>query len=131
HRGANSVNYESAEFDRLFEQLESLQNTPRRQALIDASSNLMTLLESAVPRLAGCATVSTCSGTDSLALRTAERSRCDVEAMEGAAVGLAVLRAAPQIPFIELRVISNQTGADQRWDLPLALKRLAEVASAL
>ena len=105
--------------------------TSEKEMAIDASSHLMTLLQPAVPRLAGCATVSTCSGTDSLAMRTAERSRCAVEAMEGAAVGLAVLRAAPQIPFIELRVISNQTGSDQRWDLPLALARLAEVASAL
>ncbi len=41
HRGANSVNYENEEFDRLFEALESLQNTPRRQELIDGAMDIL------------------------------------------------------------------------------------------
>ncbi len=65
------------------------------------------------------------------AWNTAARSGCTVEAMEGAAVGLAVLRSSPETPFVELRVISNSTGPDQRWDLPYALDRLTDLASAL
>lgn len=98
---------------------------------INADDRLLRLLEQALPISGECATVSTCSGTDELALQTAARTACTIEAMEGAAVGLAVQRIAPQIPFLELRVISNRTGSDQAWDLPLALNTLAGVASVL
>lgn len=98
---------------------------------IDADARALDLLIARFPASGSAATVSTCSGTNSAAWNTASRSGCTVEAMEGAAVGLASLRLAPEIPFLELRVISNRTGSDQRWDLPLALDRLAELASAL
>lgn len=98
---------------------------------IDADARALDLLSERFPASGSAATVSTCSGTDEAAWATASRSGCTVEAMEGAAVGLVALRLAPEIPFVELRVISNRTGSDPRWDLPLALDRLAELATAL
>jgi len=108
------------------------QDMPESQSMAITADNLVLhLLEQALPGIGDCATVSTCSGTDDLALQTVSRSGCTIEAMEGAAVGLAVQRIAPQTPFIELRVISNRTGTDQAWDLTLALHKLAAVASVL
>lgn len=73
------------------------------------------------------ATVSTCSGTDALAMEVARRTGAAVEAMEGAAVGLVAERRG--VPFVEVRVISNTTGdrTRQRWDMPGSLARLGEV----
>ena len=98
---------------------------------IQSDHRLLNLLGAAIPEAGRCATVSTCSATNELALQTAHRSGCTVEAMEGAAVGLAAQRLAPEIPFLELRVISNRTGSDPGWDLETALGRLATVASVL
>lgn len=77
------------------------------------------------------ATVSVCSGQDGWASGTAQRSGGGlVEAMEGAAAGLAVRRLDPDARFAEVRVVSNTTGdrARQRWDLGLALERLGGLA---
>jgi len=62
------------------------------------------------------ATVSTCSGTDSLAHAMHDRTGAIAEAMEGAAVLLAAHRLG--IPAAEIRVISNTTGDRDRqvWD---------------
>lgn len=75
------------------------------------------------------ATVSTCAGTDHLARRRGQRAIA--EAMEGAAVGLVAWRLG--VPFAELRVISNTTGARERqiWDLEVALARLGALAGPL
>jgi oligopeptide transport system substrate-binding protein len=35
HQGENAANYQKPEFDRLFERMKSMENTPERQALID------------------------------------------------------------------------------------------------
>ena len=35
HRGENSANYSNPEYDRLFEQVKTMDNSPQRQALID------------------------------------------------------------------------------------------------
>lgn len=35
HQGENAANYQSPDFDRLFERMKSMENTPERQALID------------------------------------------------------------------------------------------------
>lgn len=77
------------------------------------------------------ATVSTCSGTDDLAQAVAARTGAVAEAMEGAAAALVCARLG--VPFAELRVVSNTTGARQRqrWDLGSALARLAAVAGRL
>lgn len=77
------------------------------------------------------ATVSTCSGTDARAHATAERTQAVAEGMEGAAVAQVAARLG--IPCAEIRVISNTTGnrGDQVWDLPRALRRLAEVVNKL
>lgn len=73
------------------------------------------------------ACVSTCSGTEDLARDVARRTGAIAEAMEGAAVGLAALRA--RVPFVEVRVISNLAGDRhlQQWDLQGALERLSRV----
>lgn len=75
------------------------------------------------------ATISTCAGTDALARRRGELAIA--EAMEGAAAGLVAWRLG--VPFAELRVISNTTGARraQVWDLDRALARLRDVAERL
>ncbi len=85
-----------------------------------------------LPARAGrTACVSTCSGTDSLARAVVERTGAIAESMEGAAV----MHAARllRVPAGELRVISNTTGdrEHQRWDIRLALERLAGVMSRL
>ncbi len=77
------------------------------------------------------ATVSTCSGTDALAQRTAQRTLARVEAMEGAAVALVARRVG--VPMIEVRVVSNTTGdrAKQVWAIRPALERLGVVIERL
>ncbi len=83
------------------------------------------------------ATVSTCSGTDALAREVAARAGAIAEAMEGAAVGLAVARVAAleraEIGFAEIRAISNTTGDRDRqiWDLSAALTRLRQIVRKL
>lgn len=79
------------------------------------------------------ATVSTCAGTDARAAEVAMRTGAVAEAMEGGAVGVSAARVCRGLWFSELRVISNTTGdrAGQRWDLALALERLAETAGRL
>lgn len=75
------------------------------------------------------ATVATCSGTDAAALRVRERTGALAEAMEGAAVVHAALRAG--VPGIEVRAVSNTTGdrPSQRWDMPRALAALGAVGN--
>lgn len=77
------------------------------------------------------ATVSTCSGTDALAQRTAQRTLARVEAMEGAAVALVARRL--RVPMIEVRVVSNTTGdrTKQRWTIRPALDALSTVIERL
>jgi futalosine hydrolase len=84
------------------------------------------------------ATVSTCSGTDAQAARVEQRTGALAEAMEGASVGHIVARFSDAFPqraasFLEVRVISNTTGAReaQRWDIKGALAALTEVIRAL
>lgn len=77
------------------------------------------------------ATVSTCAGTDHRRTLTAQRAPAAIaEAMEGAAVALAAARL--EIPRIaEVRVISNHTGDNPRWNLNAALEELANIAAQL
>lgn len=79
----------------------------------------------------GVATVSVCSGTDERRRLTVERTGAIAEAMEGAAVGLAACSATPAVAFVEVRVISNRTGDDARWDLAGALGVLTRVVGVL
>lgn len=74
------------------------------------------------------ATVSTCSGTDERASAIASRTGAAVEAMEGAAVGLACVRMGG-IRFAEVRVVSNRTGERSRqgWDMDRACARLRAI----
>jgi futalosine hydrolase len=83
---------------------------------------------------ADAATVSTGSGTDVAAVHTARRLTAAihpdsilpaVETMESAALALACADA--DVPWIELRAISNRTGDRERggWDLDAALVALA------
>ena len=81
--------------------------------------------------VAPIATVATCSGTDAAARRVRERTGAVAEAMEGAAVVHAALRAG--VPGVEVRAISNTTGdrPSQRWDMPAALAALARIGDAV
>lgn len=94
------------------------------QTLVDALSPI-------AAHLGVIATVSTCSGTDEAATRVVERTGAVAEAMEGAAVVHTARRLG--LPAAELRVISNTTGDRdrQRWDLPGALARLADVIGSI
>lgn len=75
--------------------------------------------------------VSTCSATDELALAIARRTPAICEAMEGAAIALASLRAG--VPMIELRAVSNLTGSrtHQGWDIKAALGALERLVRGL
>jgi futalosine hydrolase len=77
------------------------------------------------------ATVSTCSGTDTLAESVANRTGALAEAMEGAAIGHVAARLG--VPFAEIRAISNSTGNRSRqvWDMSAALGALARLGAAL
>lgn len=78
-----------------------------------------------------CATVSTCSGTDTRAIEIARRTGALCEDMESAAVALAAHRLG--LPFACLRVISNHAGNRDRqaWNLDLGFSVLARLAGAL
>lgn len=101
-------------------------------ALLEA---LIERLPDAMPDHVGpIATVSTCSGTDALALAIAQRTGAIAEAMEGAAIAHALARLhGGAVRFAEVRVVSNTTGdrAKQVWDLKGALARLQQVVAAL
>lgn len=100
------------------------------------STHMLQWLSPLADRKGPIATVSTCSGSDALAQATAKRTGAIAEAMEGAAVGLALDRlvAAGLVDtpplFGELRVISNTTGDRdrQRWKLEESLQALAPLA---
>jgi futalosine hydrolase len=92
---------------------------PRRTARVAAALR--------APIVAG-ATVSTCSGTDALSAALAARTGAAIETMEGAAVGLVCARFA--VPWIQLRAVSNRTGAAYRatFDARAALDALRGAA---
>ncbi|HED53814.1 MAG TPA: futalosine hydrolase [Phycisphaerales bacterium] len=98
---------------------------------IEPDGRLAQALRPLVDAERGVATVSTCSGTDSLAMRIRRRTGSAAEAMEGAAV-LLVARSFG-VPAAEVRVVSNTTGdrADQQWAIGPALDRLGEVARSI
>jgi len=112
---------------------------PQEPAQLDAcapSARMLSWLSPLADQKAPVATVSTCSGTDALAQEIVRRSGAAAEAMEGAAVGLALERLVaaglvrtPPL-FAELRVISNTTGdrSRQRWRLQEALAALGPLA---
>lgn len=101
-------------------------------------AGLLAALRPVCDREAVVATVSTCAGTDARAMAVVARTGAAVEAMEGAAVGVAAATCAaaagaPAPAFLEIRVISNTTGdrARQRWDLAGALAGVGRVCAAL
>jgi len=77
------------------------------------------------------ATVSSCSGSDELAIALAGRSGAQVETMEGAAV----LQVCSElgVPAVQLRCVSNRCGERARggWDLKGAVDRLHAGVRAL
>lgn len=77
------------------------------------------------------ATVSTCSGTDARARALAQRTGALVETMEGAAIALACRRF--DVPWVQLRAISNRTGDRDRggWDLPRATQAVQAAVRTL
>lgn len=104
---------------------------PGLGAAVPAHPEVLAALRPLADAIGPIATVSTCSGTDALAIEIARRTDGVAEAMEGAAVGLVAHRLG--VRFGELRVVSNTTGSrtSQRWDLPGALARLSDVVSRL
>lgn len=90
-------------------------------------ASLMPLVDLAAP----IATVSTCSGTNALALQVARRTGALAEGMEGAAIALACHRLG--VPFAEVRVISNTTGdrAAQVWKVREALARVGGLGAGI
>ena len=83
-----------------------------------------------VPIVRG-ATVSTCSGTDESARAVWQRTRADVETMEGAAVAAVCRRR--EIPLLHLRAISNWTGDrdETQWNVGAALDVLRRALQPL
>jgi futalosine hydrolase len=81
--------------------------------------------------LGGCATVSSCSGTDELAAGVVARTGALAESMEGAAVLLAAHHAG--IAAGQVRIISNTCGErkSQKWDLRGALTMVQRVMGAI
>lgn len=77
------------------------------------------------------ATVSTGAGVDPLSQAYALRSGAQVETMEGSAV--AMVCQAYELPFSQVRVVSNRTGDRNQgaWDLDGALARLNEAMAKL
>lgn len=75
------------------------------------------------------ATVSTISGTDEIAVQYKERTGALAEAMEGAAVAQVCQRL--NIPFAELRVISNRCGNRNvnKLDIPTSFRRLRQIVA--
>jgi futalosine hydrolase len=75
------------------------------------------------------ATVSTGAGADSISQAHALRSGAQVESMEGAAVAAVCRRF--EVPFAQLRAISNRTGDRNHsaWDLDGAIAKLDEAMS--
>lgn len=73
------------------------------------------------------ATVSLGAANDARAKSVAARTGALAEAMEGAAVALVGARL--NVPFAEIRAISNRTGDrdTQNWDLPKALSALRDL----
>ncbi len=84
-----------------------------------------------VSAVVGCplvtgATVSTGAGADSISQAYALRSGAQIETMEGAAIAAVCRRF--ELPFAQLRVVSNRTGDRNHgaWDLDGALAKLDE-----
>lgn len=77
------------------------------------------------------ATVSTCSGTDSMSQAAAARTGAAIETMEGAAVAVACSCAG--VPWAQIRCVSNRTGERSRggWDLPRAVAIVQEAVRTL
>lgn len=69
-------------------------------------------------------TCSVCTGSMATAVARRARTGADLESMEGAAWAMACLRA--QVPFAQVRAVSNVAGPRDRagWKLPEALKAL-------
>lgn len=98
---------------------------------VRADRELLDLIAPLTDVTAPIATVSTCSGTNALARAVVNRTWAVAEAMEGAAVGQVASRL--QVPFVEVRVISNTTGdrQDQAWSIGPALAGLGRLASGI
>jgi futalosine hydrolase len=99
--------------------------------VVYADAHLVARLRPVGDAVGAIACVSACSGVDGLAREIADRTGAIAEAMEGAGVGLAAMRAG--VPFVEIRVISNLAGDRdrQQWDLKGALARLSRVIGPL
>lgn len=98
--------------------------------LLDALRSRALADRLSVPIVAG-ATVSTCSGTEALSMRYAQRTGADVETMEGASIAFVCARHG--VPLVHVRAVSNLCGERSRggWDLKLAVRNLHDAVSQL
>lgn len=94
--------------------------------LPDDAAQTMNLRVAALPRATGL-TVAGVSADPDTARHMAETYAADVENMEGFALALACRRL--DIPFLEMRSISNLVGKRDGWRIPEALTTLGTVAS--
>lgn len=110
-----------------FLDLDTLDLRGQSPARYDADSGWLDALHAKLvaPRVLG-ATVSSCSGTDELALSRVRLQGAEVETMEGAALAHCAMQEG--LPWAQLRVISNRCGkrSSAGWDLPLSITRLRE-----
>ena len=96
----------------------------------DAERSAAIAKELGCPEVVG-ATVSTGAGVDALSQAYALRSGAQIETLEGASVAQVCQRA--EVPFVQLRVVSNRTG-DRNfggWDLAGAVSALADALGKL
>jgi futalosine hydrolase len=105
--------------------------TPGENDELPCDEKLLAKIAPLVSITGPISTVSTCSGTDSLAHEVARRTDAVAETMEGAACALVCRRF--KVPFLEVRAISNFTGerAQQAWDIKAALASLETLTAAM
>lgn len=82
-------------------------------------------LAAAKLRKVNAVTVNTASGTEETIARLASKYDPDIETMEGAT--FAYICSCEKVDYLALRSVSNLIGPrqEQKWDIPLALKKLA------
>ncbi|HEY9733953.1 MAG TPA: futalosine hydrolase [Drouetiella sp.] len=98
-----------------------------RTAFVQEEQPWTTHLSSTADHIGVIATISTISGTDEIASQYAKRTGALAESMEGAAIAQVCLQL--ELPFAELRVISNRCGDRNvnKLDIPTSFKRLIKV----
>lgn len=103
---------------------------PFRKDLIYTDNEYVDRLKDMV-RSVKAITVNTATGSDATKERLVRKYNPDIETMEGAAFFYICRRE--NLPFIALRAISNivETRNRERWNIPLAIEKLAEAINRI